>query len=437
MVAFTGNGLVKTQRAKTSPTTNRQRQISDRLVKIVSYDLTTNTMRATQTIKGADGAEDRELILDIKIADEAIKRNNQSAIDKGLENTSKFKGHLIDDKMARDMPPGGLAVIERSEVKGKMTKDQEEVFQIEGQRVINVPNTEPGKVIEGIITVSSWDKKVNFIQHWNERAISGDNEEGIEKLSHLMDEAVENYGKKVGPAGKERSMVRPSVGIQLRAIVPFSDPENPRTKYQVIDTSGPLDYIPAQKDDSGEVVQAGHPLDSENFKQYLQGYTDYVKENHPGDVRVEICPYFNYPASSQSATLAIKDNANDPIAQMASAETRLSQDDDSKWVGKNWAVKGILQISRDSEIREGRQITFVDAFYVNKIHANNIKGHVHSWVNSEDGGKTVPHPKLQRIRPEAAKTASASHTQQAPQESHVEEAMDPDDPFGDKPSAGM
>lgn len=433
MVAFTGNGLVKTQRAKSSPTQNRQRQISDRLVKIVSYDLATNTMRATQTIKGLNGAEDRELVLDIKIAEDAIARNNKSAIEKGLEQTSKFKGHLIDDKMARDMPPGGLAVIERSEIKGKITKDQEEVFQIEGQRVINVPNPEPGKVVEGIITVSAWDKKVNFVQHWNETAVSGDDQEGIESLSKLMDEAVENYGKKVGPAGKERSMVRPSVGIQLRAIVPHSDPENPKTKYMVIDTSGPLDYIPAQKDDAGEVVQPGHPLDSENFKQYLQGYTDYVNENHNanGDVRVEICPYFNYPASSQSTTLTIKDNANDPIAQMASAETRLSQDEDSKWVGKNWAVKGILQISRDSEIREGRQITFVDAFYVNKIHANNIKGHVHSWVNSSDGGKTVPHPKLQRIRPEAAKTAT--HTQPMPQTSHVEESLDEDDPFGDKP----
>lgn len=431
MVAFTGNGLVRTQRAKSATTQNRNRQINDRLVEVVSYDVANATMRAKEKIK-QDG-EEKYILLDIKISPEAIERNNESAKAKGLTNTSKFKGHLIDDKMARDVKVGGLAVIERSEIVGKVNKDQEEVFQLEAQRIINVPNPEPEKTFTGIFTLSSWDNKINFVQHWNERALSGDNKEELQSIANLMDDTVANYGKKEGPVGKERLVVRPSVGVQLRAVVPFSDENNPKTKYQVIDTSGPLDFIPAKKDDAGEVVTPGHPLDSENFYQYLEGYTEHVRENFPDqDVRVEVCPYFNYSASNQSATLTLKDSAYDPLTQMATAKTRLSQDEDSEWVGKNWAVKGIVQISGDAVIVEGKQVTVVDAFYVNKLHANNIKGHIHSWVNSSDGGKTVPHPMLQRIKENTQQHSAAA---QKPVQQPVEQSVEMDDPFGDKPAS--
>ena len=116
MVAFTGNGLDRTQKSSNSKTQNRPKQISDRLVEVVSYDVGSSTMRAKEKIK-QDG-EEKYIFLDVTVNAEAIRRNDESAREKGLTNTVKFKGHLIDEKMARDIKPGGLAVLERSEVIG-------------------------------------------------------------------------------------------------------------------------------------------------------------------------------------------------------------------------------------------------------------------------------------------------------------------------------
>ena len=424
MVAFTGNGLVRTQKSASANNQNRGKQISDRLVEVVGYDIPNKTMHAKELIK-QDGQE-KYIFLDVKVDAEAIRRNEESAKEKGLMNTAKFKGHMIDEKMARDIKT--LAVLERSEITGKVSKDKEDKFQVSVQRIINVPNPEKEKTFTGIFTVSAYDNKVSFVQHWNERAVSIENEVEIDKLSKLMDEVVQNYGEKV----KDRLVVRPSIGVQLRAIVPFTDPENPKTKFQVIDTSGPLDYIPDQKDDNGEVVQKGHPLDSENFKQYMNGYAEHIRANYPGEeVKIEVCPYFNYRASTQSVSLTLKDIAYDPITQMATAKTRLSQDEESYWVGKNWAVKGIVQISADHADIENKQLTLVDTYYVNKLHANNIKGHIHSWVNSSDGGKTVPHPMLQRIRPEVQRAVS-NDVPEMRSEAPAPQSEDMEDPFASR-----
>lgn len=441
MVAFTGNGLVRTAKpASNQQQNNNKPQISDRLVTVENYDLARNIVRVKQDIVTKDG-EHKVITLEAHIEQEAIERNNASAKSKGLEDTVKFKGHLIDEKMAKDIPVGSKIVLEKSKILKKIAKDKEEYFIASAQRVINVPNPEPEKCFEGLFTVSAWENRIRFVQHWHDRAIDSLNTDALEGLKEQMEQAVATYGT----TEHEKAVITPSVGIQLRAVMAYTDPQNPDVKGMVIDTSGALDWIPEIKDNSGQVVSKGHPLDAENFDNYLQGYTAHVEENFPstGDtvIRVEVCPYFNYIASPMSQTLQLKDNRYDPVTQMATCKTRLSQDPESVVIGKNWAVKGIIQVSGDRMVREGKKVDFVPTFYVNKLHANNIKGHVHSWVNDANGGKTIPHKDLQRIREDlpqngngpARAPAQEDMSNDMNQHASSTDGLDLDDPFGDKP----
>lgn len=424
MVAFTG-GLVRTISPQAQKSTNTSQDNSDRLIEVTGYDVKANTMFAKQVVKMKDGTE-KEFKLQVTVDPEAVLRGNKSVEEKNLTNTIKFKGHLIDEKMEKDIPVGKRVVLEKAKVLKVVKKDNENVLVVQAQRVFNVPSEEADRCFEGIMTVNMnrEGNRVNFVQHWADNAIAADDTEAIEGWKTKMQEIVDGYGKEM--FGK--SVVYPSIGVQLRAIVPHKDEKNADVAYQVIDTSGALDYIPAQKDAAGEIIKKAHPLDPENFQAYLDGYTQHIQENFAAenpDVKIEVCVYFNYKASPMSTTLVIKDNKWDPISQMATCKTRLSQDPDSVVQGKNWAVKGIVQISDDRAHRNGRQVDFIPTYFVNRLHANNIKGHVHSWVHSSDGKKTVPHPQLQRIKDADVSAKQSASADEAPAQSQSL----PDDPF--------
>lgn len=404
MVAFTGKGLVSAGYTPKSNTTTRNfvNDNRDRAVEVVGYDIPNAKMFARELIKNKQG-EESYIDLEVTIDPEAVERGKKNAAEKDLTNTIQFQGHSIDEKMASRLPANKnkKVVLEKAKQVRVQTVDGKKVYHLQAQRVINVPNEEPDRFFQGTFTVSANrdGTRVNSVQHWSDKAISVDDQENIDKLAAQMDEILSNYGEKM----HDKPLILPTIGIQLRTIVPHKDEKNEEVAFMTVDTSGALDHVPAVKDEStGEYIKQAHPLDSETFRQYVEGYKEHIANNFAEEYpeyRIEITPYYNYKASPMSNTLVLKENKWDPISQMATCKTRLSQDEDRYVQGKNWAVRGIIQISGDREYRvTPRQIEFIPTYFVNKLHANNIKGHVQAWVRSSEGQKVVVHEKLQRIK---------------------------------------
>ena len=416
MAAYTGGIVSYGNRAGRSKT-NERRQVSDRLVEVVEYNLD----QAIMVAKAEDGK-----ILHVHIDPESIKRNEESIAKKRKEgriaNQISFMGHLINDQMADHIPAGKQhkAILERSEIVRSNKQGDETIYVVRANRIINVTNPEKEKTHEGLFTVSAFNGRIAFVQEWPEdlTAINIEDEDKIDLLVQEIDKGFENFGAQI----EGKPVVLPSVGVQLRVIVPNDNTTAPEdnqyanatpAKYIVVDTSACVDWIPGKKDEEGNVVVKGHPLDSEAFEAFVSGYIEYAEGRFPNvDFQIEVVPYKNYPAGKMSPYLVLKDSQADPVTQLATTHTRLSQDDDSKTVGKNWAVRGIIQLTSDAEVKVSRtQLEIIPRNYVSRLHANNVKGHVHSWIKSSDGEKCAPHPMLKRFIPVDALQNSGSKLQ--------------------------
>jgi hypothetical protein len=430
MAAYTG-GIVSYGNRASRSKTNERRQVADRLVEVLEYNLD----QAIMVAKTDDGR-----VLHVHIDPESIKRNEESIAKKRKEgriaNQISFMGHLINDQMETHIPAGKQhkAILERSEVVRSTKQGDETILVVRANRIINVTN--PEKTHEGLFTVSAYNGRIAFVQEWPEDLLAIDVEDGdkIDQLVQEIDKSFENFGAMV----EGKPVVMPSVGIQLRVIVPNDSAANANqeenqyanatpAKYLVIDTSACVDWIPGKKDEEGNVVVKGHPLDSDAFEAFVSGYIEYAEGRFPSlDFKIEVVPYKNFPAGKMSPYLVLKDSQADPVTQLATTHTRLSQDDDSKTVGKNWAVRGIIQLTSDAEVKISRtQLEIIPRNYVSRLHANNVKGHVHSWIKSSDGEKCAPHPMLKRFIPvDALQNSSARVQNTNPQAEEMEQDDD-------------
>lgn len=382
-------------------------QNNDRLVTVEKYNVDQKVMEVLDS-------ENRKM--HVHIDAESIKRNDISFSKKKEEgkisDNVKFQGHLIDSDMERGIPVGSKVILEKSEIVNVSKVDGKSIYVIKANRIVNAPNPEPEKTYEGLFTLSSWDNRVTFVQNWEETAISIEDDDKIAELAEQLVANIENFGKKM----HEKLVVIPTVGIQLHAIVAttLKSKDGKETDgYTVIDTSAPLDWVSAVKDENGNVVEKGHPLDKDTFEAFVNGYQSYIEETFPdiyNDIKIEICKYRNIQAGSMSPYLVLKkDVSADPITQLATTKTRLAQEEGSEIVGKNWAVKGIIQLSADDEFKITKtQLEIIPRNYVTRLHANNLKGHVHSWIRSADGKKCEPHEMLKRIISEEARERLAA-----------------------------
>lgn len=442
MAAYTG-GIVSYGNRASRSKNNERRQVSDRLVEVLEYNLD----QAIMIAKSDDGR-----VLHVHIDPESIKRNEESIAKKRKEgriaNQISFMGHLINDQMVDHIPAGKQhkAILERSEVVRSTKQGDETVLIVRANRIINVTNPEREKTREGLFTVSAFGGRISFVQEWPENLLAIDVEDAdkIDELVQRIDKAFSNFGAQI----EGKPVVMPSVGIQLRVIVPNDTTNAPQeetqyanatpAKYLVVDTSACVDWIPGKKDEEGNVVVKGHPLDSDAFEAFVSGYIEYAENRFPNvDFKIEVVPYDNYPAGKMSPYLVLKDSQADPVTQLATTHTRLSQDDDSKTMGKNWAVRGIIQLTSDAEVKVSRtQLEIIPRNYVSRLHANNVKGHVHSWIKSSDGEKCAPHPMLKRFIPVDALQNSGARTNTNTSSNPQAEEMEEDDRSGSGSNTG-
>lgn len=430
---------------------NQQQNTHDRL-------LTINDYNTSQSLMYAEDPKGNKY--EIYVNPTEVLRNDES-IQKKKTDVSKtpYLGHRIDDKMKKAMPVGSKVIVKRSKV---VKKDNGNGFkQTEVTRVVRVTEQAANKTFEGIFTITyrnhEGKKVVDRLQHWADNGIDINNAEGLEQLKQAMDEAASHVGEKIG----EYRVTLPTYGVQFRALMPTGrKTEFDGTDiYEMVDASIPFDWMRGPAGEDGKSIKSqGHTISGDEMVDFGAQYIDHISNNpnfkdHLDGMIIEVVPYQSYPVSNnEKMELTKGDPAKDlhaeknPLYQMAHAVSfvDMEQSDQGKLIGKNNAVKGIVQITGDKlEKVDGKPVEIPNN-WVNVLHADNIRGSVHSFIRTQNGFKVEPHEllKLQKNRTanhqENVAHAPAPAPVAAPAPAPVHEAPpqgdDDFDPFAEAPA---
>lgn len=400
---------LKQHRQNTSTNTNQQQRNYDRLVTVESYDVAKGYMYVT---------DEKGKKYEVFVNKDQVDRSEKSLKEKNVKVADiNWMGHAINEKMQKHLPAGTKVILLASKV---LSNDKvRNVSVTEVERIVGVPSPEANKTFQGIFTASyrreEGAERISRIQHWDEKGIDINDEEGVNALSARITESTKNYGKKIG----EYNITEPTVGIQFRALMKTDKiyELNQLPIYEVVDTSAPFDWIPGPEDEEGKEIRAqAHPLTGEEMIAFAEMYTNYIMENdlfkdHIENMKVEICPFDVYPASkTDTMRLTIgnpdkdKNAFRNPLYQLTHRVSHLdmAHSEEGVIVGRNEAVKGIIQISSDKLAKVDGKAVEIPSFWVQKLHANNTRGHVHAIVRTSEGFKTEPHEKLKLERTDQA-----------------------------------
>lgn len=399
---------------------NRTQRPRDYLVEVVDYDLVNKTM----IVRNVEDGQSSVVDIEVSIAPDAVARQSKKA--SKTNDPTRFVGYLIDERMAAKIKPGQRVVLESCVAQRRVQKGDKTYSRFEAQWISGVPDARPEKAFRGITTLEAYENRVNNVQVWEPRGWdTSANYNDILAYLDRMDETVAAHAREEHPA---------NLGIQMRALVQKGtttakvdgqDKEVP--VYEVIDTTGAFAWVSAKRDTQGTITEKGHPLSKNDAVELVQGYTEYLQEKFKDQpevaYRVEVMPFREYRASQQSNKMIIHEKS--PLSDMANAETRCSPGDTDVVRGKNFAVNGIVILSKDqAPTNPGEQ--WKTRNLVQDIFTNGYRGHVCNLVWAFDGGRVQVHPELDRVNRPAYGGASS----QAPQGNQAPE----DSGFGDTPT---
>lgn len=404
-MAFTGN-IRQPRQYSNNTNTNKNQNSFDRLITVTDYD----------TAKGyLYGTDDKGRNYEVFVNPEEVVRANAAIIEKKTNTTSfSYMGHSIDEKMKKHMPPKSKVILIRSKViQNDKTRN---VSVTEVHRINSVPAPDADKTFQGIFTLTARPMdhtvRISHVQHWNTNGIDIEDKDGLDQLKADMDLACADYGTKIG----EYNVAKPTIGIQFRALVKTDreyaqGEEGKKTIYEVVDTSVPFDWIPGPLDEEGkEIKTEAHPITGDEMLELAEMYADHIV-NHDSfkdmleDMKVEVCFYHVYPASRNDYNLLVtgdekRDQYADknPLYQLSHGESFVDMANSEKIIGKNAAVNGIIQIGSNRLEKVDGKAVEIPVYWVNRLHANNIRGHVHAFVRTSDGFKAEPNEALKLIR---------------------------------------
>lgn len=441
-MAFTA-GIQTYKSSNKSGGFSEQRAI-DRLITVKGYDL-----EKSMLIGELENGKMCEVVVD---PNEIVKTTASIEKRKTDVEAASWLGHKIDEKMKKSFPEGSRVVLVRSKV---IANDKVRNIQsIETSRIGGGGGPEKDKVFTGIFTVASRSKagkeRITQVQHWEKTAVAISDAKGLAMWADKMTQASENYGKKIGDV----QITEPSVGVMFRAITKtdqlyqYAKTEEEKFITEVIDTSVPFDWIPAEKDQAGNIEKAGHYLTGDEMLSLAERYAEYI-ETDPAftesgkDIEIEACFFHSYPASENNdMTIKTGIEARDerahynPLYNMAHAQSFVDMAQTEMIVGKNAAVIGILKVSPNKLKKVDGKATEIPSYWAARLFANNIRGHVMAFVRTSTGAKTQPAKPLAIIRDDVGGGSVATATQygsHSPQhEQSGVELEDPNkDPFDD------
>lgn len=338
---FAPNGFeVKTGKAKRD--VKGVQHPVDRLVKVERY-LDGGRMLART---------ERGQLLIAHISPEAIARCRDSE----KTYTPPFFGHLIDERMAKAIPPGHKVVLERCLFEGAEQFEGEKISKVVSTRVINV-SEESEKIFEGIFTLSRKENKIVRIQSWEDKAFYvGTERENSFKLE--LDKVIsdEAEGKKTNRLGFMLRFV--SGGVLLDSVYPI-DGQKKEDKFA--------------------------PVSSDTYSVIVSQYSEYLASRFDlSSGAIEVMPFRTYVCSGFSKHFDAGDAS--VLAKIADKGIILSEGDSPvDGAGKVWAVGGVLQLTSDAVDKKTR--SFVERNIATRLFYSAPRGDVRRFVSSPDGNK--------------------------------------------------
>lgn len=385
----------------------------DRLVTVEAYNLADKSLIGDHEVFDPKTGETRTIKIEARINPDKAGTGNRGVSD-------KWNGNMIDERMEKALPPGSRIALEACETERKLQKNGEEVSQMRCNWIASPPDPSPHKSFTGIFTANQHNDRIVGVQCWRGRGISpASDEEAITALGEQLDKIMSEYQEGLRPV---------SLGVQFRTLVPIK--RNDTDAYEMVDSSPPFDWIRAERDGEGKVLKEGHPLDRDHLERYLDGYLDYVygaqdlsAEDAPrgliadgivdkdAQIEVEVMVYDAYQAAPLSEHMAIK-NERHPLSRLANVLIKYGQNDETSYVGKNWAVDGIVFLTGD-QAPKARGENWKARNLVSRVFTNGFQGNLHQLVTAADGKRVYPHPKLDRVRENAPATGQNNFAQGA------------------------
>lgn len=408
---------------KAAPQSNFKQRPRDRLVTIESYNLADKSLVAMDEVFDPKSGETRTIKIEARINPDKAGTGTRGVSD-------KWNGNMIDERMEKALPPGSRVALEACETERRLQKNGEEVTLMRCNWVASPPDPSPHKSFRGIITVNQHNDRIVGVQKWRARGISpATDEESITALGEELDKIISEYQEGLRPV---------SLGVQFRTLVSIK--RDNVDAYEMVDSSPPFDWIRAERDSEGKVLKEGHPLDRDHLERYLDGYLDYVYGaqdlsdadaprglvadgtiDKDAQIEVEVMVYDAYQAAPLSEHMAIK-NERHPLSRLANVLIKYGQNDETSYVGKNWAVDGILFLTGD-QAPKARGETWKSRNLVSRVFTNGFQGNLHQLVMAADGKRVYPHQKLDRVRenaPAAAQNNFAPISNEAPASTPVQ-----------------
>lgn len=418
MAAFTG-GIRRPQTQNNGNNSNQQQGQYDRLVTVLGY----NTEAKKLVCEDNNGKK-----YEVHVNPEEVVRGDKAAAQMSIDRSKTWMGHSIDKAMEKNYPVGSKLILQRSKVLKKDNGQGAAVTEV--QRVIGVPNPEADKTFQGIFTVSSRTdenrlQRISRIQQWNQYGVDVNDEDSLNRLKDEMNAAADMNGKKIG----DFTVTVPNVGIQFRALVntgkknELAEVDSKEAEkngiqdydsnvYEVVDTSIPFDWIPGPLDESGrEIKSQAHSITGDEMLSFVDQYIEYISTSPEFKsaidkdlMKIEVCSFKSYPASNNKQLQLTwgepkRDTYADrnPLYQLSHRKSYVDMSQSEMLTGRNYAVKGIIQISPNKLEKINGKPTEIPSYWVNNLHANHTKGHVHAIIKTANGAKTEPNEKLKLI----------------------------------------
>lgn len=304
---------------------------------------------------------------------EAMARQDRSTVN---NKDLKWVGHRINADMKKELPVGHRVIMERTTFKSYIDSADGKMPVYESTKVINSTVQTPEKLFTGIFTAREGfgtdAGRAGWIYSWDKTGIDVNDTAAIDALGAKLDAqlAVQESGAHFQP-----------LGFLLRFMRPVED------KFEVIESSHAMDYIPKQKDDSGNVISKARGLGSNDLTASIDAFKSYIATAHPGITSgvIDVCVFTNYKAGKYAKTLVIPEQSWKPITKLCRSEYKLSADGDA-FVGQLHGAVGIMQLTEDAFDFKTKQLQVRN--FAAALHINGYNADVRALVLAPNGSKT-------------------------------------------------
>ncbi len=293
----------------------------------------------------------------------------------GGASTIKFIGYLINDDMAEEAPSGHKVVLERAKwVFKEKQEDGTTVDVYQATWVFNSSSQTDDKLFPALVTANSSKRaedRLTLAQIWDEKSVASTDAAGIKEYSAKLDAVVTAFAS---------DKYTPKIGFQLRALKPKETFNGPG--YECFDSSLPYDSEAISSDESTEKTY--RPISGAMFQEIVSGYESHIKSafsNVEGLV-IDVITYRIFPASTMSKYMTLGFEFS-PKRKMCSRKAKISIGDEVSYIGKNVAVRGIVELTDDKYDKKTKTETIRNI--IQKLHVNNTMYDVRSAIQSPDG----------------------------------------------------